>query len=70
MNSVNQTLTSRRDPVPCPVAIVGNILAFGVVRALARAQRGRVQESQPNRADLEQGKPVGQSARSTITTSL
>lgn len=39
MNSVNQASTSRRDREPNPAAIVGSILAFGVVRALARAQR-------------------------------
>lgn len=45
MNSVNQTLTSRRDHVPSPAAIVGNILVFGVVRALARAKSERDQGS-------------------------
>jgi hypothetical protein len=39
MNPVNQAPTSRRDHVPSPAAIVGNILAFGVLRALARADR-------------------------------
>ena len=47
MNPVNQAPTSRRDHVPSPAAIVGNILAFGVVRALARAERKRDQASSP-----------------------
>lgn len=41
MNSVNQASTRRRDREPNPAAIVGSILAFGVVRALARADRSR-----------------------------
>ena len=39
MNSVNQPNSSKHDRQPSPAAIVGSILAFGVVRALARAQR-------------------------------
>ncbi len=41
MNSVNQNNTGRYDRAPSPVAIVGSILAFGVLRALARADRSR-----------------------------
>lgn len=45
MISVNQAPSSRHDHEPSPAAIVGNILAFGVVRALARAERERDQAS-------------------------
>jgi hypothetical protein len=47
VNSVNQSPTSRRDREPNPAGIVGSILAFGVVRALARAERQREQASTP-----------------------
>lgn len=36
---MNQNTTSRRDREPSAAAIVGNILAFGVVRALARTEK-------------------------------
>lgn len=47
MNPLNQSPNSRRNHQPSPAAIVGNILAFGVVRALARAEREREQASTP-----------------------
>lgn len=50
MNSVNQNNTGRHDRAPSPVAIVGSILAFGVLRALARAEREQIQAPPPAQA--------------------
>lgn len=47
MNSVNQASTSRRNHQPSPAAVVGNILALGVVRVLARVARERNHSSPP-----------------------